>query len=278
MKDFNNKTAFVTGAASGIGFALTEALLARGAKVMMADVDGPGLENAMAKLGGASDHLSSTLCDVRTMDGVKAAFEQTIETFGNVHFIANNAGVGLAGKTGQFDIKDWQWIVDINLMGVVHGCEIAVPHMLGHGEGGYILNVASMAGHAASGFMAPYHATKFAVVGYSESIVQELTPLGIGVSCLCPTWVQSKIAQSMSGKPSGGWDAADPMAAGTADLVKNGMPAPELAELVLNAVSENQLHIFNDPEMRSAIDERAKLLGKNYDRSLALLEKARLDP
>jgi len=199
MPTFSNKAAIVTGAASGIGFALAEALHKRGAKVLLADIDGPGLGEALAKLGGASDSLASTLCDVRDPEAVKQMFDTAVEQFGNIHFIANNAGVGLSGKTGEVDLENWKWIVDINLMGVVYGCEVAVPHMKAHGEGGFILNTASMAGHMPSSFMSPYHATKFAVVGYSESLHQELKPKGITVSCLCPTWVKSKIAQSMEG-------------------------------------------------------------------------------
>ena len=138
---YQDKTAFVTGAASGIGFALTEALLSKGARVMMADVDGPGLAEALAKLGGASDRLSSTLCDVRSYDAVKAAADLTVETFGSIHIVMNNAGVGLAGRPGRTDMEDWRWIVDINLMGVVHGVEIFTPLIQSHGEGGHILNL-----------------------------------------------------------------------------------------------------------------------------------------
>ena len=147
MTDYSNKVAFVTGAASGIGFALCEALLAKGAKVMMADMNGPGLTEALAKLGGASETLSSTLCDVRHPESVQAAAERTIEVFGKVHIVMNNAGVALAGQSGRTDLKDWQWIVDINLMGVVYGVEIFTPLIKLHGEGGHILNTASMAGH-----------------------------------------------------------------------------------------------------------------------------------
>nr|AID57606.1 hypothetical protein [uncultured bacterium] len=174
MTPYSNKTAFVTGAASGIGFALCESLLAKGASVMMADIDGPGLSRALEKLGGLSENLSSTVCDVRDSKSVKAAADKTIETFGKVHIVMNNAGVALAGQSGKIDLEDWQWSVDINLMGVVYGVEIFTPLIKAHGEGGHILNTASMAGHATTEFMPPYHATKFAVVGYSESIRQEV--------------------------------------------------------------------------------------------------------
>lgn len=277
MTDYSNKTAFVTGAASGIGFALCESLLVKGARVMMADMNGPGLTDALAKLGGASERLSSTVCDVRHADSVQAAADKTIETFGKVHIVMNNAGVALAGQSGRTDLKDWQWIVDINLMGVVYGVEIFTPLIKSHGEGGHILNTASMAGHMSTEYMPPYHATKFAVVGYSESIAQDLIKHDIKVTCLCPTWVKSNIASSGRGRPS-----AQTRAEKTVDMIKeaqtnvsalvaNGMDADRMAELTLAMMAEGRMHVFNDPEARPAIDIRAKALSDDYDAALAWL-------
>jgi NAD(P)-dependent dehydrogenase (short-subunit alcohol dehydrogenase family) len=271
---FKDKTAFVTGAASGIGFALTEALLAKGARVMMADVDGPGLADAMAKLGGASDHLSSTLCDVRDLNAVRDAAALTVETFGKVHIVMNNAGVGLAGRPGRTNMKDWQWIVDINLMGVVYGVEVFTPLIQSHGEGGHILNTASMAGHGTTEFMPPYHATKFAVVGYSESLAQSLASSNIRVSCLCPTWVKSNIANATRTPQidKGGNGSISAAVAGVQALVENGMEANVMAELTLAMMADGRMHVFNDAEARPMIDIRAKALAKDYDAALAWLK------
>lgn len=278
MTHYKDKTAFVTGAASGIGFALSRALLAKGANVMMADVNGPGLVEAVQRLGGASDRLASTVCDVRKPASVKAAADATIEAFGKVHIVMNNAGVALTGRSGSIDLKDWQWIVDINLMGVIYGVEIFTPLIKAHGEGGYILNSASMAGHMTTEFMPPYHATKFAVVGYSESIAQELTGHNIQVTCLCPTWVKTNIAGSGKARPSAGHQkskqnqmikqAHDVVA----DLIAKGMDAPRMAELTLAMMGEGRMHVFNDPEARPAIDIRAKTLAEDYDAALAWMK------
>ncbi len=272
MTNYINKVAFVTGAASGIGFALCESLLAKNAKVMMADMNGPGLAEAIEKLGGASDNLSSVVCDVRNPESVKSAANQTLADFGKVHIVMNNAGVGLAGKSGQTDLKDWQWIVDINLMGVVYGVEIFTPLIKSHGEGGHILNTASMAGHMTTEYMPPYHATKFAVVGYSESIAQELSHDNIRVSCLCPTWVKSNIASSARQRPSAGVTMPAPSLKAAQDsvsaLVANGMEADRMAELTLAMMAQGRLHVFNDPEARPAIDIRAKSLAADYDAAL----------
>ena len=278
MTDYSNKVAFVTGAASGIGFALCDSLLSKGAKVMMADIDGSGLTKAMAKLGGASDNLSSTLCDVRNADSIKAAADQTIETFGKVHIVMNNAGVALAGQSGSTGLKDWQWIVDINLMGVVYGVEIFTPLIKSHGEGGHILNTASMAGHMTTEYMPPYHATKYAVVGYSESIAQDLIKSDIRVTCLCPTWVKSNIASSGRGRPSAAEKQTQPVEMvktaqnAVSALVANGMDADRMADLTLAMMAEGRMHVFNDPEARPAIDIRAKSLAEDYDAALAWMK------
>ncbi len=278
MIDYENKTAFVTGAASGIGFALCETLLAKGAKVMMADVNGPGLIEAAERLGGVAENLATTLCDVRKPASVKAAADATIEAFGKVHIVMNNAGVALTGQSGKTDLKDWQWIVDINLMGVVYGVEIFTPLIKAHGEGGHFLNTASMAGHMTTEFMPPYHATKFAVVGFSESIAQELLRHDIRVTCLCPTWVKSNIAKSGMARPSAGHGKSSENAMikkaqdNVAHLIANGMDAPRMAELTLAMMAEGRLHVFNDPDARPAIDIRAKALAEDYDAALTWME------
>jgi len=278
MSKFENKVAFVTGAASGIGFALCEALLGKRAKVMMADINRLGLKEARAKLGGTSDHLSSVICDVRDSASVKAAADATIKAFGKVHIVMNNAGVALTGRSGSIDLKDWQWIIDINLLGVIYGVEIFTPLIKTHGEGGHILNTSSMAGHMTTEYMPPYHASKFAVVGYSESIAQELAKHDIQVTCLCPTWVKSNIATSGITRPSarGRKKAVSQMIKkahdSVANLVANGMDAPRLAELTLAMMAQGRMHVFNDPEARPAIDMRAKALTDDYDAALAWLK------
>jgi len=275
MSKYEGKIAFVTGAASGIGLALCGALLGRGAKVMMADINAAGLTEALAKLGGSSDRLSSVVCDVRSSDSLRTAAERTLETFGKVHILMNNAGVALTGRSGRIDLNDWRWIVDINLMGVIYGVEIFTPLIQSHGEGGHILNTSSMAGHITTEYMPPYHATKFAVVGYSEAIAQELAPQDIQVSCLCPTWVKSNIATSDLMRPSASQRkrAISQMIKNAhnsiANLIANGMDAPRMAELTLAMMEEGRMHIFNDPEVRPDIDSRAKTLAEDYDAALA---------
>jgi len=270
MTDIKNKTAFVTGAASGIGFALAEGLLKRGAKVMLVDIDADRLKAAQDKLG--HDNTAISVCDVADPEAVKTSAAQTIETFGNVHLIFNNAGVSLPGRPGRIALEDWKWITDINILGVVYGCESFIPHIMGHGEGGHIINTASTAGHVAAIGMGPYFATKFAVVGYSEALAQELTGANIGVSCLCPTWVKSNIHNTVGKAPVAG-QYHEKFKSSKAyetvkDLIENGMDADVYAELCLKAVEANRLHVFNDPEARIAVEMRGQALLSDYDANL----------
>lgn len=287
MNNFKNKTAFVTGAASGIGLSISRALLKAGSNVMMSDINAEALTKAAdalrAKTNNETDGTIDTIaCDVGNMDSVSRAAEATITRFGKVHLLFNNAGVGLAGRPGNIAIKDWQWIVDINLMGLVHGVEAFVPHMASHGEGGYIVNTASMAGHFTMAGMAPYHATKFAAVGYSEALAQELAAVNIGVSVLCPTWVKSNIHKAAFGRPSAadktanGTGAARPAPDSTAakifemtkGLVENGMEPDTLADLVLKSITAKRMYIFNDPEARASVDIRRNAILADYDACL----------
>ncbi len=275
MTDIINKTAFVTGAASGIGLALCKALLGKGAKVMMADINSEALETARESLG-TPDQTATIICDVAKVESVQAAAKAASDHFGNIHLVFNNAGVSLAGRPGTIALEDWRWITDINLLGIVYGCETFVPLIAAHGEGGHIINTASMAGHIAHIGMAPYFATKFAAVGYSEALFHELAPLGIGVSCLCPTWVKSNIHNTSDKSPAAAKTRAQFKQSKAyltvKSLVENGMSADIYAQLAIKAIEDNRLYVFNDPEARQSLIERHKNLLADYDACLSDLD------
>ncbi len=271
MTEIANKTAFVTGAASGIGLALTKALLARGAKVMMADMNAEGLKAAQASLDRPDD-TAIIVCDVADATSVQGAAKATIDRFGKAHLVFNNAGVSLAGLPGKFNLEDWRWIVDINIMGIVYGCETFIPLIASHGEGGHIINTASMAGHVTNPGMGPYFATKFAVVGYSEALRMELKNIGIGVSCLCPTWIKSNI-HNTSDKSPGAVNSREEFKSSKAyqtvkSLIENGMSPDIYAELCMKGIGANRMHIFNDPETRQAMLDRHTSTMADYDACL----------
>ncbi|MCR9080263.1 MAG: SDR family NAD(P)-dependent oxidoreductase [Hyphomonadaceae bacterium] len=269
MSDIQGRVAFVTGGASGLGLSMARIFLKRGASVMLADRDAEGLERAVAELSSDTNQVASVVCDVADASEIEKAAQATIDHFGKVHIVVNNAGVGLGGQPGEIPLQDWRWIVDINLMGVVHGVEVFAPLIQSHGEGGHIINTGSMAGHVAPGGMGPYNATKYAVVGYSESLKAELMPHNIGVSVLCPGWVRTNIHTTGFGRPSGGPTLEeakdDPQFQEMDAVIKGGLDPDKVAEWVADCVEANRLYIFTHEIMKIGIDMKYAQIQADYD-------------
>ena len=260
----NGKVAFITGGAAGIGLSIAKALAARGAKIMLADLHQDKLDEAAAELSGSGADVATVVCDVADEAQMRAAANATIERFGKVHIIANNAGVALGGTSGEIDLKDWRWIVDINLMGVAHGVEIFTPLIQSHGEGGHFINTASMAGHVTSPGMAPYHATKFAVVGYSEAMVEELAPHDIGVSVLCPAWVKTNIHRSAFDKPTGTGSEDDAKFKEMSAVIDGGLNSDDVGEWTAKCVEDDRFYIFTHPEFAAFVGGRYARIKMDY--------------
>jgi NAD(P)-dependent dehydrogenase (short-subunit alcohol dehydrogenase family) len=260
--DIAGKTAFVTGGASGIGLEIGRMLMEQGANVMLADMVPERLKAAKADLG----NVETVLCDVADACSLKAAAKTTIETFGKVHIVVNNAGVSLGHTPGDTPLEDWQWLVDINLMGVINGIEIFTPLIKSHGEGGYFVNTASMSGHLATPQLGAYTATKFAVVGLSESLRMDLEPQGIGVSVLCPGWVKTDINKAHEGRPSGVEDDEQPSEAMqmVAEAVDNGLSPRFVAEWTVECMKAGRFYIFTHPSMRRWVQKRAAMVDADY--------------
>jgi NAD(P)-dependent dehydrogenase (short-subunit alcohol dehydrogenase family) len=273
MRDFAGKTAFVTGGASGIGLSLGYAFAEAGMHVMLADIEAEPLEQAVAAFKSNLPEVRGVVCDVRNYAAVERAAQMTLEAFGKVHVVCNNAGVSSASGAENISLQDWRWVIDINLMGVVHGVKAFLPLLKTHGEGGHIVNTASMAGFLPGTGFGAYTATKFAVVGISEALATELEPQGIGVSVLCPGWVATLITESRRNWPKdyGAPPPSGPMAEQFAELVRNGMAPSEVAALVLKAVQNNELYIFTHPHMRPPLEKRV-------DRFLAAYRELGLAP
>ncbi len=276
--DHSGKVAFVTGAAGGIGLAMARKLGARGMKVMLADIDQAALDAACAELSAEGVECASVICDVSREQAVRDAAKATLDRFGKVHFVVNNAGVSLGGPTGDIAVEDWNWIVSINLMGVVHGVEAFTPILAAQGEGGHILNTASMAGHLAISGGAPYTATKYAVVGYSESLRQELGPQGIGVSVLCPGWVRTGINETSSQRPSlqGGPETREKTEPGedVAAATAAGLDPDVLADWTLARIDEGRFYIFSQPELAPFVEGRFAEIKTDLEASRAIAELA----
>ena len=269
MSDIQGRVAFVTGGASGLGLSIARSLLKRGASVMLADRNAEGLERAVAELSSETNQVASVVCDVADASEIEKAAQATIDHFGKVHIVVNNAGVGLGGQPGEIALQDWRWIVDINLMGVVHGVEVFTPLIQSHGEGGHIINTGSMAGHVAPGGMGPYNATKYAVVGYSEGLKAELASHNIGVSVLCPGWVRTNIHTTGFGRPSGGPTLEeakdDPQFQEMDAVIKGGLDPDKVADWVAECVEANRLYIFTHEMMKIGIDMKYAQIQADYD-------------
>lgn len=195
MKEFSGRVAVVTGAASGIGLAVTERLLAEGMRVVLADVEPEALEREVTRLADAGGDVVGVRCDVRDADAVKALADQTLAHFGAVHVVMNNAGVAPVGPMLETTPADWRWVFDVNVMGVVNGVLAFGPILKEAGEG-HIVNTASEAGLVTNPVLGMYCASKHAVVGLTEALYRELDDSGVGVHVLCPNLVKTKIFHS----------------------------------------------------------------------------------
>lgn len=264
MREFSGRTAFVTGGASGIGLALGRAFAEAGMNVMLADVERSALDSAVNSLHHYGPKVRGIGCDVADPGSVDAAAKAAFEAFGHVHVVCNNAGVAAGGGIDNISLDNWRWVIDVNLIGVLHGIRSFLPHIRAHGEGGHIVNTASMAGMNGGLGFSPYTATKFAVVAMSEGLSIQLKPHGIGVSVLCPSYVRTRIGESgRNRQPRYGetrpLDPASPsgqMVAEIARRIEAGLDPSDVAARVLSAISEDALYVFTHPNMREEVDQR----------------------
>ena len=267
MRELKGKAAFITGGASGIGLALGRALAEAGCRVMLADIEEAALAEAVRSFEGVGPEIRSMVCDVIDPDSVEQAAGRTISAFGKVHILCNNAGV--AGGSGIDDISlaSWRWVLDVNLMGVVHGVRAFLPHIRAHGEGGHIVNTASMAGMLAAGMgFSPYSASKFAVVAMSEGLAAELKPFGIGVTVLCPGFVRTRIAEAGRNRPARyGPHIGSTFGSRVTELVRAGIDPRIVADRVLDAIWNDDSYAFTHPEMREFLEERFRAILAAYD-------------
>ena len=248
MQHFDGKVAVVTGGASGIGLALGRRFAAEGMKVVLADIEKQALDDAVDQLRATDAEVHGVVTDVSDGDQVQALADEAVARFGAVHVVCNNAGVGAGGSAWDMPLSTWQWVLGVNLWGVIHGIRAFVPILLQQEEG-YLVNTASVAGLVAAPYMAPYNASKHAVVAISESVHHELAFAGahVKVSVLCPAWVKTRIAESARNRPADLRDDGDAAAGGAAvlqQLIDQGIEPDVVAEKVLAAMRAEQFWIF----------------------------------
>jgi NAD(P)-dependent dehydrogenase (short-subunit alcohol dehydrogenase family) len=255
MQDVSGKVAFVTGGASGVGLGIAKALATAGAKVVIADVRQDHLEDALAKLAALQSSLHAIRVDVTDRGEMARAADETERVFGKVHIVCNNAGINLFTDIGEATYTDWDWVMGVNLGGVINGVQTFVPRIKAHGEGGHIVNTASMASFLSGPAAGIYTCSKFAVRGLSEALRWSLAPHGIGVSVLCPGLVKSSIFESEKLRPANlqGSKMSPDFLARLAELHKIGMEAEEVGEKVLRGIRRDDFYIFTHPEFKEEL-------------------------
>jgi NAD(P)-dependent dehydrogenase (short-subunit alcohol dehydrogenase family) len=259
MKDLAGKTAFITGGASGIGLAMARAFGREGMNVVISDVDAAALGAASQSLEEQQIRVASVVCDVADRASVQAAAKAAVEAFGKVHVVCNNAGVGVAGLLGEVRQADWDWVFDVNIMGVIYGVESFAPLLMSHGEGGHFVNTSSMAGFLTAPGMEAYAASKHAVVAMSEGWAPQLAARGIGMSVLCPHFVRTRIHESERVRPERFASGAaapvlDPAQSPVAQGVLAGIDPDVVGARVVEAILGEEFYIFTHPQARPLME------------------------
>jgi NAD(P)-dependent dehydrogenase (short-subunit alcohol dehydrogenase family) len=265
MQEFKYKVAVITGAASGLGRAMAERCVQEGMKVVLADVELEPLAETEASMKASGATVLAVRTDVSQPSDVEALAQKTLEAFGAVHLLFNNAGVATGPcAVWESTIADWEWIIGVNLWGVIHGVRIFVPIMLDQDADCHIVNTASVAGLISGPELGAYKVTKHAVVTLSETLYHELAQLGarIKVSVLCPGVVSTRIMESERNRPghSPTTEPRDPASAARWEAFRRrvaaGMPPGHVADLVFDAIGTDRFYILTHPELQASVRSR----------------------
>ncbi len=279
MKNYRGRTAVVTGAASGFGLEFARLAATRGMNIVMADVQQDALDRSAAEIAALGSQVLPYRLDVAKADEVEALGQATAQRFGAPHLVFNNAGVGAGGLIWEHTLKDWEWVVGVNLMGVAHGVRVFTPMMLEAARHdpdyeGHIVNTASMAGLLATPNMGVYNVTKHAVVALSETLYQDLQLVTdrITASVLCPYFVPTGISQSQRNRPA---QLREADAATKSQLIAQAMSdkavgsgklsAAQVAQFVFDAVDAKRFYIYSHPNALAGVQTRLEdiLQGRN---------------
>jgi NAD(P)-dependent dehydrogenase (short-subunit alcohol dehydrogenase family) len=268
MDPFAGRVAVITGGGSGIGAALARAFAARGAHLVLADLDAEAMAAVAADLAAHGTEVLCVPTDVGEREQVEALAAAAVTHFGAVHLVCNNAGVCVPGDLAAAAHADWVYTLRVNLWGVVHGVEVFVPRLIAQGAGGHVINTASMAGLVGMQGLGVYSASKFAVVGLSEALYRELKPHGVGVSVVCPMVVRTNIDRnSVRQRPAAlrAPGAPSPAPAGLATLAGSVIEPDQVARRVVRAVERGDFYVLTHPEQREILRRRAERLDRMFD-------------
>jgi len=256
MRELAGKVAVVTGAASGIGLALCDAFAAEKMKVVLADVEPKALEAAAAKVASGGAEVLAVRTDVSDRAAVQSLADQTLARFGAENVLCNNAGVAPMGPILQTSAEDWRWLVEVNLMGVVHGISVFGPLLVAAGEG-HIVNTASAAALLGPPGLGPYAATKHALLGLTETLYYELDGTGVGASVLCPLLVKTQIFRSERNRPADGGPTSYGETQKNGELMIGaiGIEPSEVAEAVVQGILADRLYLLVPHDQLSPLAE-----------------------
>ncbi|MFC4254766.1 SDR family NAD(P)-dependent oxidoreductase [Altererythrobacter xixiisoli] len=269
MDNLDGRVAVITGGASGIGRAMAEAMIAQGMQVLIADIEPGQLDRTAADIGAAS-----MVVDVTSADQVSALAAAALDRFGTVDVLCNNAGIGPMAPLAGLTLNDWRWMIDVNLWGVIHGITAFLPVLRANPRGGHIVNTASMAGLMPVPGLVPYCASKYAVIGLSEAMAEDLAVEGsdIGVSILCPGPVRSNLGTSTRNRPAHLAGALTDVQLEDSvqfeDQPVNWLSAEDTAQLVIAAIRENRRYVITHPDMLEPVEARHRAIERSFQTDL----------
>jgi len=273
MDTFEGKGAVITGGASGIGLAVAKQLGARGARLVLADIEQAPLDAAVDVFRAAGVDAHGVICDVRSLAQVQSLADQSFAAVGGVHLVFNNAGIAVAGPIAEMTHDDWRWVIDVDLWGPIHGVEAFVPRMVEQGEGGHVLFTASFAGLVPNVGLGPYCVAKYGVVALAEVLRREMREHRIGVSVLCPMRVGTNIGASERNRDEeyGGPSTTSLVPdqdESNEQLAGRVLDVDEVAALTVDAVMADRLYVLPHEESRTAIRRRFERIDRTFEEQL----------
>lgn len=268
MNDLKGKVAVITGGASGIGYATADLLAQEGMKLVLADIEQGALDQAVATIAGRGAEVIGVRTDVGDLAQVQALADRTFAHFGAAHVLFNNAGVAVFGPVQDMTHADWEWILRVDLWGVIHGVETFLPRMIAQGQGGHIVNTASFAGLVANQGLSVYCVAKYGVVALSECLAKDVREHGIGSSVLCPMVVDTNINNSARNRQPefGGSGVQLDVSPEQAKKMRGRvLPVAGVAAKVVKAIKNNELYIVTHEESREFVRRRFERIDQAFE-------------